>query len=176
MINMSIGNVLKERRVSLNIKQEDVAEQMTVTVQTISKWERGITEPKASQVSQLSQILKISEKEICQGEIQKGKVDPLDFVRRVGILIRHVPHTEMLIGMHDYINDTEGFIDMLAQVSDYPFEAFEIEKKQAEAFKAELILDAIENGRYKASEKDTEKTKERMLKILGKTTDPDGNN
>ncbi|MBF4327891.1 XRE family transcriptional regulator, partial [Vibrio anguillarum] len=44
---MSIGEVLKERRIELNIKQEDLAERMDVTVQTVSKWERGLTEPKA---------------------------------------------------------------------------------------------------------------------------------
>ncbi|MDF4750925.1 helix-turn-helix domain-containing protein, partial [Vibrio parahaemolyticus] len=64
---MSIGSVLKARRIELGIKQEDLADQMAVTVQTVSKWERDVTEPKASQVSKLSEILNISEREICQG-------------------------------------------------------------------------------------------------------------
>ncbi|EKO3894079.1 helix-turn-helix transcriptional regulator, partial [Vibrio metschnikovii] len=65
---MSIGEVLKERRIELSVKQEDLAERMNVTVQTVSKWERGLTEPKASQVAELAKILKLSEQEICQGE------------------------------------------------------------------------------------------------------------
>lgn len=41
---------------------------MGVTVQTIYKWEKGTTEPKASQVSKLASVLKLSEREICQGQ------------------------------------------------------------------------------------------------------------
>lgn len=167
-IYMSVGSVLKDRRINLNIKQEDIAEQMKVTVQTVSKWERDITEPKASQVSKLSQILKISEKEICQGDIQSQRIDPLDFVRRVGILMQHVPHTEMLIGMHKYINDAEGFINMLSQVSEYPFELFDIETRENEIFHAKLMLKAIENGQVDASEEDIKKAKEHAIKVIEK--------
>ncbi|MCX9562155.1 helix-turn-helix transcriptional regulator, partial [Vibrio cholerae] len=67
-INMSIGETLKNRRIELGIKQEAIAEEMDVTVQTIYKWEKGTTEPKASQVSKLAQILRLSEREICQGK------------------------------------------------------------------------------------------------------------
>ncbi len=64
-----LNNVIKEARLRRNIKQEDVAKFVGVTVQTYSKWENGKTEPKASQVSKLSAILKISEKEICNGKL-----------------------------------------------------------------------------------------------------------
>ncbi|QXN23206.1 helix-turn-helix domain-containing protein [Shewanella putrefaciens] len=46
-LNMSIGSVLRDKRIALNIKQDDIAEQLGVTVQTVSKWERDVTEPKA---------------------------------------------------------------------------------------------------------------------------------
>jgi transcriptional regulator with XRE-family HTH domain len=163
---MSIGSVLKDRRIVLNIKQEDIAEQMKVTVQTVSKWERDITEPKASQVSKLSQILKISEKEICQGDIQNGKVDPLDFVRRVDTLMQHVPRTEMLIGMHEFIIDTDGFIQMLAEASEYPFELFDIQKRENDLFHANFMLQAIESGSFNASKEDIEKAKRHALKVI----------
>ena len=168
-VNMSIGSVLKDRRIGLNIKQEDIAEQMEVTVQTVSKWERGITEPKASQVSRLSKILKISEKEICQGDIDGEKVDPLEFVRRVGILMNHVPHTEMLIGMHEYITDTDGFIKMLSKVSDYPFELFEIEDKEQKVSNAKLLMKAIETDTLQGSEEEIERAKAYALKVLEKS-------
>lgn len=124
-VNMNIGKVLKERRISLGVKQEDIAEQMNVTVQTIYKWEKGQTEPKASQVSQLADILKLTEKEICRGEMKSQKFEPFEFVRRVGVLMSEVPHTELLVGMQKYIDDEEGFIKMLAKVSEYPYELFE---------------------------------------------------
>jgi len=63
-----LNNVIKEARISKNLKQEDVAEFVGVTVQTYSKWENGKTEPKASQVAKLSDILNITEREICLGK------------------------------------------------------------------------------------------------------------
>ena len=139
-VSMSIGNTLKSRRIALNIKQEDLAEQLGVTDQTVSKWERDLTEPKASQVCQLSEILKISEKEICRGTIIKRKSDPFDFVRKVSILMQEVPHTELLVGMQEFIEDEEGFLKMLSKVSDHPFELFEIEAKQEAAFTKRIIM------------------------------------
>lgn len=142
-INMSIGNTLKDRRISLNVKQEDIAEQMGVTVQTVSKWERDLTEPKASQVCQLSKILKITEKEICRGTAINKKGDPFEFVRKVSILMQEVPQTELLVGMQEFIEDEEGFLKMLAKVSEHPFELFEIEAKQQEQAMARLVKKTI---------------------------------
>ncbi|MFT5298160.1 MAG: transcriptional regulator with XRE-family HTH domain [Colwellia sp.] len=140
---MSIGNTLKDRRIKLNIKQDDIAEQMNVAVQTVSKWERDLTEPKASQVCQLSRILKISEKEICRGTAISEKGDPFEFVRKVSILMQEVPQTELLVGMQEFIEDEEGFLKMLAKVSNHPFELFEIEAKQQEKFMARITKKAI---------------------------------
>lgn len=147
-MNMTVGNTLKDRRISLNIKQDDIAEQMGVTVQTVSKWERDLTEPKASQVCQLSSILKITEKEICRGNTASGKSDPFDFVRKVSILMQEIPHTELLVGMQDFIDDEEGFLKMLAKVSNHPFELFEIEEKQ----QSEMFRRLIEESEFESEE------------------------
>lgn len=150
--NMSIGNTLKDRRISLSIKQEYIAEQMNVSVQTVSKWERDLTEPKASQVCQLSRILKMTEKEICRGTLVSDKSDPFDFVRKVSILMKEVPHTELLVGMQDFIDDEEGFLKMLAKISEYPFELLSESDRNAEYF-----LDMFENGKIKFDTKEEEK-------------------
>ena len=141
-LNMSIGETLKNRRIELGIKQEAIAEEMGVTVQTIYKWEKGTTEPKASQVSKLGKVLKLTEKEICQGKQDDMELDEMEFVRRVGILMNEVPQTEMLFGMHQYINDKKGFLKMLADVSEYPYELFDEE----ELAHAKQMLDWAENG------------------------------
>lgn len=57
---MSISNAIKQIRTERNLKQEDVAEAINVSVQTYSKWESGKTEPKASQIVELSKILNTS--------------------------------------------------------------------------------------------------------------------
>ncbi len=153
-IRMSIGNTLKSRRVALNIKQQDLAEQLGVTDQTVSKWERDITEPKASQVYQLSQILKITEKEICRGTTVSDKSDPFEFVRKVSILMKEIPHTELLVGMQDFIDDEEGFFKMLIQISDYPYELFQTEAEKQN----KLMLSMLENGNIQFSSKEEEES------------------
>ncbi len=152
-INMTIGNTLKDRRISLSIKQEDIAEQMGVTVQTVSKWERDLTEPKASQVCQLSQILKITEKEICRGTTTNEQSDPFEFVRKVSALMNEIPHTELLIGMQDFIDDEEGFFKMLANISNYPYDVFEEEKK----YQNQMMVDMALSGKIKFDSEEEEK-------------------
>ncbi|WP_416308572.1 helix-turn-helix transcriptional regulator [Neptunicella sp. SCSIO 80796] len=65
---MALKDVIKDARLKQNLKQEDAAEAVGVTVQTYSKWENGKTEPKASQIVKIAKTLNISIKEICTGE------------------------------------------------------------------------------------------------------------
>lgn len=163
--DMTIGNTLKDRRINLNIKQEDVAEQMGVTVQTVSKWERDLTEPKASQVHQLGKVLQLSEKEICQGKALENKGNPFDFVRKVSILMSEVPQTELLVGMQEFIDDENGFLEMLAGISNYPFELLDREKKGLSEYqqKNELLFELYEQGGISFKKKEEE---ERFLKEM----------
>ncbi|PMM41248.1 helix-turn-helix domain-containing protein [Vibrio splendidus] len=159
---MSIGSVLKERRIELGVKQEDLAEQMTVTVQTVSKWERNVTEPKASQVLKLSEVLNISEREICQGEFTTSKMDPLEFVRAVDVLMRSTPTTEMLIGIHKYVSDTEGFINTLKKASGY-----QGDPKNAESVEmAKMILGFIKSGAAEGSVQELKAMEEAANKVI----------
>jgi transcriptional regulator with XRE-family HTH domain len=64
-----LQDVLKETRLSLNLKQADVAEYVGITTQTYMKWENGKNEPKATHIKKLAEILNISETEICRGEL-----------------------------------------------------------------------------------------------------------
>jgi transcriptional regulator with XRE-family HTH domain len=166
---MTIGNTIKDKRISLNVKQEDLAEQIGVTVQTVSKWERDITEPKASQVHKLSKILKLSEKEICQGSTINSDIDPMEFSRKVDMLIKNIPHMEMLIGMYEFIDDKEGFLEMLVEASDYPNEIFDI----AEIENCEMYLNWIEEGTMKFTDENQKQMaikhyKSRIKKIKSK--------
>lgn len=166
--NEMLKDVLREAREARKLKQTEVAEYVGVTPQTYMKWENGKNEPKASNIKLLSEILKVSEGEICKGEVQNFKMDPLEFVRRVGILIGEVPHTEMLIGMHEYINDTEGFINMLAKVSEYPYELLELEKKEADISNAKLLLEVTGTEPVEGESEHNKKAREYALGVLKK--------
>lgn len=142
-VNMSIGEVLKERRIELGIKQEDLAEQMDVTVQTVSKWERGKTEPKASQVAKMAKILKLTEHEICQGEKNPiGDMDPFEFMKTVGPLMHDVSETEVIMCMYEHVVNKEGFIEALSLQAEQPYAPV----KERERAQAKEMLRLYEDG------------------------------
>ena len=47
---------LAAARVDANLTQKDVAEKLKVSTNTIVAWEKGVTEPKASQVQELCRL------------------------------------------------------------------------------------------------------------------------
>nr|WP_087016519.1 helix-turn-helix transcriptional regulator [Thaumasiovibrio subtropicus] len=110
---MSIGEVLKDRRLALSIKQEDIAEQMNVTVQTVSKWERGVTEPKARDVSKLAEILLVTEGEICRGELNSANVSKMDFMKKIASIKMKLDDVAFFSTVYDYIPDKKGLLDKL---------------------------------------------------------------
>lgn len=154
-VNMSIGEVLKERRIELGIKQEDLAEQMDVTVQTVSKWERGKTEPKASQVAKMAEILKLTEREICQGKKDPiGDMDPFEFMKTVGPLMHDVSETEVIMSIYEYLIDKEGFIEALSEQAEQPYSPAKVRERTH----AEDMLKLYEDGAI-TFKNDEEKTR-----------------
>ena len=60
---------LKARRKELKLTQKEIAEQLGVSFQAYSAWERGIKEPSKEKVSQLENILKVPKGYFTQIEI-----------------------------------------------------------------------------------------------------------
>ena len=60
---------LKARRKELKLTQKEIAEQLGVSFQAYSAWERGIKEPSKEKVSQLENILKVAKGYFTQIEI-----------------------------------------------------------------------------------------------------------
>ncbi len=53
----TIGNVIRELRLSRNLTQEQLAENLNITAQAISKWENNIGMPDISQVAPIAHFL-----------------------------------------------------------------------------------------------------------------------
>lgn len=51
------GSMIKQRRELLGLTQQDLAERLHVTVQAVSQWENGKTQPDSDRILQLSKIL-----------------------------------------------------------------------------------------------------------------------
>ena len=57
---MTLGQKLKKLRTDKGLTQKDLADQLHVTFQTVSKWESDINEPDFSTLKELSKILDCS--------------------------------------------------------------------------------------------------------------------
>ena len=60
---------LKARRKELKLTQKEIAEQLGISFQAYSAWERGIKEPSKEKVAQLENILKVAKGYFTQIEI-----------------------------------------------------------------------------------------------------------
>ena len=70
---MEIGNRIKLHRASLNLSQEELAEQVYVTRQTLSNWENGKTYPDINSLLRLSGVFGVTLDELVKGDIPKMK-------------------------------------------------------------------------------------------------------
>lgn len=62
----TFGSFIKEKRISKNYSQKDLAELLFVTESAVSKWERGVTYPDITLISDICKVLDVSEKELIQ--------------------------------------------------------------------------------------------------------------
>jgi len=64
---MNLGDKLIELRKSKNLSQEEVAEQLNVTRQTVSKWETNQSTPDFDKIVPLCELFEISSEELLKG-------------------------------------------------------------------------------------------------------------
>lgn len=83
---MSLGEKIANLRKKNNFSQEDLAERVGVTRQTISKWELNETAPDIMQAKTLSKIFNISLDELTSNDINN-------------VLVQKVSNTERLAGI-----------------------------------------------------------------------------
>ena len=70
---MEIGNQIKQHRAALNLSQEELAERIYVTRQTLSNWENGKTYPDVNSLLRLSGVFGVTLDELVKGDIPKMK-------------------------------------------------------------------------------------------------------
>lgn len=69
---MSLGKMLKERRIELGIQQMDIAKKLGYgSAQFVSNWERGISNPPPKAIKRLAKILEL-DPEIIYDEMERS--------------------------------------------------------------------------------------------------------
>ena len=82
---------LKARRIELKMTQKDITDQLGITYQAYSAWERGVKQPSREKVKQLEQILNVPKGYFTEVEIvrlyntlsDEGKNNALSYVRNL---------------------------------------------------------------------------------------------
>ena len=83
---MNLGNNIFKLRKEKHLSQEQLAEKINVTRQTISNWELGETSPNPTQLKQLSKVLNVSIDDLLDNDIKE-------------IIVEKVSNTEKLAGI-----------------------------------------------------------------------------
>ena len=121
---------LKTRRKELKLTQKDIADQLDISYQAYSAWERGVKKPSREKVKQLEQILNVPKGYFTEVEIvrlyntlsDEGKDQALSYVRN---LVQQeqcknvVPISEKLYEYHVYEKMSAGIGSSVYNNQDY---------------------------------------------------------
>ena len=87
-MRQTFGERLKELRKAANITQSDLADKMNIHPQTVSKWERDLSQPDISQLGELAAVLHITLEKLCgqeeTGETFTGNFDAVELGKMIG--------------------------------------------------------------------------------------------
>jgi len=115
---MSIGEVLKQARASINLSQEEIADKVGVSRQTISNWENGRSYPDISNIMALSDVYGITLDSLLKGDskmirhleestnVARSRKQVAASIVALGILLLLTLSIIMLLGgyLRDYLN------------------------------------------------------------------------
>ncbi len=79
---MNLGKTIYEHRVKLNLSQSDLAEQLNVSRQSVSKWENNSAVPDLDKIIKLSEIFGISLDELVKGDTAPQN-EPVQIIKEV---------------------------------------------------------------------------------------------
>ena len=86
---MDLGNKIVNLRKKNNLSQEELAEKVGVTRQTISKWELGDTAPDINQAKTIAKIFNVSLDELTNNNLNNVLVEKISNTERLaGIIIK----------------------------------------------------------------------------------------
>ncbi len=116
---MELGGQIKRHRTRLGLSQEELADRIFVTRQSVSNWENGRTYPDLQSLLRLSDLFGLSLDELIKGDIEtmKEEINRLEFqkMNRWGGILALLMLTLMLLPAPLLkLLDTAGFLLVMA--------------------------------------------------------------
>lgn len=84
---MKLGDIILKLRKDCKLSQEQLAEKVDVTRQTISNWELGETSPNPEQLKLLSKALNVSIDELLNNDIKQVLVEKVNNTEKLAKII-----------------------------------------------------------------------------------------
>lgn len=170
---MELGNKIKYYRGEKEFSQEELAERVYVSRQTISNWENNKSYPDINSIVLLSEIFEISIDNLIKGDVEQMKkeintedVKKLNFYATMMVILMLVA-TILLIPMLKFIG-LYGFIPYFVLVACAMFFAIKVDKikKDNDIQTYKEIVAFTEGKRLDEIQKIEEKAKRPYQKIL----------
>ncbi len=170
---MEIGNRIKKYRESINLSQEELADKVYVSRQTISNWENDKSYPDVNSLKLLSNVFDVSLDDLVKGDIEKmkRKVEELD-IKNLNLLsiIYSVELIIMVISAYPLFKFT-GIVGvviwvLIAIITCSTALAIEKLKKEYNIFTYKEIVSFCENKSLSHEEKISENAKRPYQKVL----------
>ncbi len=95
--DMEIGHIISKRRKELGMTQQQLADQLFVTVQAVSKWETGAGNPDIHMLPQISKIIKIDIDDLFENESNQDITDIIPLRIRDPIAERYISYRKWII-------------------------------------------------------------------------------
>lgn len=94
---MELGNRIKKFREKFNLSQEELADKVYSSRQTISNWENDKTYPDINSLKLLSNIFDVSLDNLIEGDIEKMKTTINETDRKGFIVLSRIYTLELII-------------------------------------------------------------------------------
>ena len=170
---MELGNKIKYYRGEKNFSQEELAERVYVSRQTISNWENNKSYPDINSIVLLSEVFEISIDNLIKGDVEQMKkeinseeVKKLNFYATMMVILMLVA-TILLMPMLKFIG-LYGFIPYFVLVACAMFFSIKVDKikKDNDIQTYKEIVAFIEGKRLDEIQKIEEKAKRPYQKVI----------
>ena len=96
---MELGEKILELRKKMGFSQEELADKVSVSRQTISKWELGETCPDIKQAKELSKIFKVSLDELVGNDVNNVMIEKVSNTEKLaGLILKGLKYFGILFG------------------------------------------------------------------------------
>ena len=104
---MQLGKRLSEKRKEMGMTQAELADQMHVTRQTVSRWEAGTVYPDIEKISDLARILNVSCDYLLMEEQAEKVVKPVEAPSAITRLFENLAGKKVKLNFYDDEEDFE---------------------------------------------------------------------